>query len=88
MLVHEAQAEPVVLLTKAELLDAEEIAERLGMRGFEVAGLDRVVAITRATNGPGQRSLEKFGMTREREWTTDEGRTLVLYAIVRPGGPI
>ena len=52
---------------------------------FEVAGLDRVVAITRTTNGPGQRSLEKFGMAREREWTTDEGRALVLYAIVRPG---
>ena len=52
---------------------------------FEVAGLDRVVAITRTTNRPGQRSLEKFGMTREREWTTDEGRALVLYAIVRPG---
>lgn len=50
---------------------------------FGVAGLDRVVAITRTTNGPGQRSLEKVGMTREREWTTDEGRTLVLYAISR-----
>jgi len=52
---------------------------------FEVAGLDRVVAITRATNRPGRRSLEKVGMMREREWTTGDGRTLVLYAIARPG---
>ena len=51
---------------------------------FEVAKVDRVIAITRQTNRPGQRSLEKFGMTREREWTTDDGRPLVLYALRNP----
>jgi len=50
---------------------------------FDVVGLDRVVAITRPGNVPGQRSLEKFGMRREREWTRDDGRALVLYAATR-----
>ena len=45
---------------------------------FEIAKLDRVVAITRLDNIASQRSLEKFGMVREREITTDEGRPLVL----------
>ena len=53
---------------------------------FTVAGLDRVIAITRTTNLPGQRSLEKAGLRREREWTTDDGRALVLYAIARSRG--
>jgi len=48
--------------------------------GFEVVGLDRIVAITRSTNSAGQRSLEKFGMTREREIVTDRGTTILLYA--------
>jgi RimJ/RimL family protein N-acetyltransferase len=51
---------------------------------FDVAGIDRVIAITRQTNMPGQRSLEKFGMHREREWTTKDGRALVLYVLRNP----
>ena len=41
---------------------------------FDVADLDRVVAITRLDNLPGQRSLEKCGMVREREFTSKGGR--------------
>jgi RimJ/RimL family protein N-acetyltransferase len=51
---------------------------------FDVAGLDRVVGITRLENLPGQRSLEKFGMVREREIETGDGRTLLLYAVHNP----
>ena len=51
---------------------------------FEVARLDRVVAITRLENLASQRSLEKFGMTREREIRTEDGRTLLLYAAFNP----
>ena len=51
---------------------------------FEVAKLDRVVAITRSDNRASQRSLEKFGMVREREITTESGRTLLLYAAFNP----
>ena len=52
---------------------------------FEVAGLDRVVAITRLDNVASQRSLEKF-MAREREIKADGGRMLVLYAMHNPKG--
>jgi RimJ/RimL family protein N-acetyltransferase len=48
---------------------------------FNVAGLDRVVAITRLTNVPGWKSLEKFGMRREREFDGDNGHRLVLYIL-------
>ena len=51
---------------------------------FEVAGVPRVVAITRGSNIPGQRSLEKFGMRRARAWTTGDGRDLLLYVLDRP----
>ena len=51
---------------------------------FDVGGLDRVVGITRLENLPGQRSLEKFGMVREREIRTGDGRVLVLYAAFNP----
>lgn len=51
---------------------------------FDVAGLDRVVAITRPENLAGQRALEKFGMLREREITREDGRTVLLYAAVNP----
>lgn len=51
---------------------------------FDVAGLDRVVALTRLENLPGQRSLEKLGMVREREVGLDDGRTLLLYAAFNP----
>lgn len=48
---------------------------------FEVAKLDRVVALTRSDNVPSQRSLEKCGMRREREIKMASGRTILLYAI-------
>lgn len=51
---------------------------------FDVVGLDRVVAITRPDNLPGQRSLEKFGMVLEREYERADGRALLLYAAFNP----
>jgi [ribosomal protein S5]-alanine N-acetyltransferase len=51
---------------------------------FDVVGLDRVIAITRPDNIPGQRSLEKFGMMLEREYQREDGRTLLLYAAFNP----
>jgi ribosomal-protein-alanine N-acetyltransferase len=51
---------------------------------FDIVGLDRVVAITRPENLPGQRSLEKFGMRREREMPQENGRTVLLYAAFNP----
>jgi len=53
---------------------------------FDVARLDRVVAITRSDNLPSQRSLEKSGMVREREITMESGRVVVLYAAFNPNG--
>jgi RimJ/RimL family protein N-acetyltransferase len=50
---------------------------------FDVVGLDRVIAITRAGNVASQRSLEKFGMVREREYSVD-GKTLLLYVAFNP----
>ena len=50
---------------------------------FDVVGLDRVIGITRVSNIASQRSLEKFGMVREREYTAD-GKTLLLYAAFNP----
>jgi RimJ/RimL family protein N-acetyltransferase len=52
---------------------------------FEIARLDRVVAITRLDNIASQRSLAKF-MAREREIKADGGRMLVLYAMHNPKG--
>jgi RimJ/RimL family protein N-acetyltransferase len=51
---------------------------------FDVARLDRVAAITRLDNFPGQRSLEKCGMVRERAFTSNGGSSLVLYAAFNP----
>ena len=51
---------------------------------FDVVGLDRVVAITRLDNLPGQRSLEKVGMRRERAVKLEGGRTVLLYAAFNP----
>ena len=53
---------------------------------FEVVGLERVIAITRPENLRGQRSLEKFGMVRERELKREDGGTLLLYAAVNQKG--
>jgi len=50
---------------------------------YNVAKLERVVAVTRTTNLPGQRSLEKLGMRREREYDGDNGKRLILYAAAR-----
>ncbi|MBY0319945.1 MAG: GNAT family N-acetyltransferase [Reyranella sp.] len=51
---------------------------------FEVAKLNRVVALTRSDNGPSQRSLEKAGMVREREIRMASGRVILLYAAAKP----
>jgi RimJ/RimL family protein N-acetyltransferase len=51
---------------------------------FDVVGLDRVVAIARPENLPGQRSLEKLGMQRERDLTRKDGAPLLLYAASKP----
>lgn len=51
---------------------------------FEVAKLNRVVALTRSDNGPSQRSLEKVGMVREREIRMASGRVILLYAAANP----
>ena len=51
---------------------------------FDVARLDRVAAITRLDNLPSQRSLEKCGMVREREFTSNGGHSLVRYAAFNP----
>jgi len=51
---------------------------------FNVAGLARVVAITRSDNLPGQRALEKVGMQREREVQQENGRTVLLYVAFNP----
>ena len=51
---------------------------------FDVAKLDRVVALTRSDNLPSQRSLEKSGMVREREVRMESGRVIVVYAAFNP----
>ena len=51
---------------------------------FDVAKLDRVVALTRSDNIPSQRSLEKCGMALEREIRTEQGRTILLFAAFNP----
>jgi RimJ/RimL family protein N-acetyltransferase len=51
---------------------------------FDVAGLDKVCALTRPENIPGQRGLEKFGMKRERTWIQEDGRELILYVARNP----
>jgi ribosomal-protein-alanine N-acetyltransferase len=53
---------------------------------FDVVGLDKVAALTRPENIPGQRGLEKFGMSRERNWTQEDGRELILYVARNPNG--
>ena len=52
--------------------------------GFDVAKLDRVVALTRSDNLPSQRSLERCGMVREREIRMASGRVILLYAAFNP----
>jgi RimJ/RimL family protein N-acetyltransferase len=50
---------------------------------YTVAKLAQVVAVTRTTNLPGQRSLEKLGMKRDREYDGDNGKRLILYVAAR-----
>jgi [ribosomal protein S5]-alanine N-acetyltransferase len=50
---------------------------------FDVAKLDRVVALTRSDNRPSQRALEKCGMVREREIRMASGRVILVYAMNR-----
>jgi len=50
---------------------------------YNVARLDYVVAVTRTNNLPGQRSLEKLGMKREREYDGDNGKRLILYVAAK-----
>ena len=51
---------------------------------FDVVGVDRVIGVTLADNIAGQRSLEKFGMVREKSFLSEDGRTLLLYAVRNP----
>ena len=51
---------------------------------FDVADIDKIVAITRLDNIPGQRALEKIGMVRERTFDSDGGKALLLYAAANP----
>jgi ribosomal-protein-alanine N-acetyltransferase len=50
---------------------------------YNVARVERVVAVTRTTNAAGQRSLEKLGMKREREYDGGNGKRLILYVAAR-----
>ena len=51
---------------------------------FDVVGVDRVIGVTLADNLAGQRSLEKFGMVFERRFQSEDGRPLLLYAVLNP----
>lgn len=51
---------------------------------FDVAKLDRVVALTKSDNVRSQRSLEKCGMALEREIRLESGRTILLFAAFNP----
>ena len=51
---------------------------------FDVVGLDRVIAITRADNVAGRRGLEKFGMALERTFEGEDGKKLLLCAALNP----
>lgn len=62
---------------------APELGRAVLAFAFEVARLDRVVAITRPDNVASQRSLAKF-MVREREIKADNGHTLLVYAKHNP----
>lgn len=54
---------------------------------FDVAGVDRVSAVTRDSNGPGRRSLEKLGMVLERQTRSEEGVLLCLYVALKTNRP-
>ncbi len=50
--------------------------------GFESAGLDRLIAVTRAVNGPARKILEGLGMTYRPELDRRGGAVLV-YELTR-----
>ncbi len=50
--------------------------------GFETAGLDRLIAVTRAVNAPALRTLERLGMTYRPDLDR-RGGALVVYELTR-----
>ncbi len=51
--------------------------------GFGVAGLDRVVGVSRASNTRSRGTIEKLGFQLVRRWRKEDGVELMLYAISR-----
>ena len=49
---------------------------------FEAAGVERVVALSRAVNAPSRRVMERAGMTLEDAFRKEAGE-VVLYAATR-----
>ena len=50
--------------------------------GFESAGLDRLMAVTRAVNAPARKTLERLGMTYRPELDR-RGGALMVYELTR-----
>ena len=51
--------------------------------GFGVAGLDRVVGVSRASNARSRGAIEKIGFRLVRRWRKEDGVELMFYAISR-----
>ncbi len=51
--------------------------------GFRVAGLDRVVGVTRVSNARSRGTIEKLGFRLIRRWRKENGVELMLYAMSR-----
>ncbi len=49
---------------------------------FESAGLDRLIAVTRAVNAPGRKTLERLGMTYRPDLDR-RGGALMVYELTR-----
>jgi ribosomal-protein-alanine N-acetyltransferase len=62
---------------------ATEAARAALAYGFDVVGLDRVVALARPQNGPSRRIMDKLGMRWEKELDVF-GAPAVYYAVVAP----
>jgi ribosomal-protein-alanine N-acetyltransferase len=62
---------------------ATEAARAALAYGFDVVGLDRVVAVARPENGPSRRIMDKLGMRWEKD-VEAFGRPAVYYAVVAP----
>jgi RimJ/RimL family protein N-acetyltransferase len=50
---------------------------------FDIAGADRVSAVTRDSNNAGRRSLEKLGMVLEKQEKSPEGVLLCIYVALK-----